>query len=91
MSGTIQSLILRRLATVKNDEVGRAIGHDESHVSRIGKGERGVRISEFDAFFHTLGLQVVEVDGDAVTIPTEKLRALKVLALEGLRFVGGDE
>ncbi|NMF98412.1 hypothetical protein GPA27_13555 [Aromatoleum toluolicum] len=91
MTDPLQTLILRRLASVKNEEVGRAIGHDESHVSRIGRGERGLRLEELGAFLESLGLKVVEVGGDSVTIPAEKLRALKVLARDGLRHIGGDE
>ena len=91
MTDPQQSLILRRMAVVKNDVVGRAIGHDESHVSRIASGERGIRIGEIAAFLGALGLQVVEVGGDSVTLPTRKLRALKELAFDGLRQIGGDE
>lgn len=91
MTDPLQTLILRRLAAVKNDAVAQAIGHDESHVSRIGTGERGVRLAELGAFLGALGLKVIEVGGDSVTLPAEKLRALKVLARDGLRHIGGDE
>lgn len=91
MSNSVHSLILRRLASVSNSAVGRAIGHDESHISRIAKGERGIRISELDAFFQALGLRVDEYGGDAVTLPAEEVRAMRVLARKGLRYVGGDE
>lgn len=91
MTDALHSLILRRLAAVKNEHVAQAIGHDESHVSRIGTGDRGVRLVELGAFLEALGLKVIEVGGDSVTIPAEKLRALKVLARDGLRHIGGEE
>lgn len=88
MTDPIQTLILRRLAAVKNDEVGKAIGHDESHVSRIGKGERGIRLDELGPFLTALGLQVVEVVSDSVTLSARKVRALKEFAFDGLRSLG---
>lgn len=91
MNAAVKDLIMRRLASAKNVDIGRAIGHDESHVSRIMSGERGVRISEMDAFFRSLGLHVVELGGDAVTLPAEEVRAMRVLARKGLRLIGGDE
>lgn len=91
MTDPLQTLILRRLASVKNEEVGRAIGHDESHVSRIGRNERGLRLEELGAFLDALGLKVIEVGGDSVTLPKEEVRSLQVLARKGLRLIGGDE
>src|SRR5574337_1122827 len=41
----VRDLILRRLAAVKNEVVGEAMGCDASHVSRISAGERGARLS----------------------------------------------
>ena len=80
MSDMFSNLILRRMASTKNAEIGRAIGHDESHVSRILSGERGVRISEMPNFFLSLGLRLVEVGGESVTLPAEEVRAMRVLA-----------
>lgn len=91
MTDPLQSLILRRLAATKFSPVASAIGHEESHVSRIASDERGIRLSQLGPFLSALGLRVVEVGGDAVTIPAEKLRALQVLARDGLRFIGESE
>lgn len=88
MTDTLHGLILRRLAAIKNEAVGLAIGHDGSHVCRIGSCERGVKIDELERFLGALGLRVIEVGGDSVTLPAEQVRALKVLARGGLRFLG---
>jgi transcriptional regulator with XRE-family HTH domain len=82
----LQTLVLRRLASVKHKAVAEALGTDESKVSRIASGERGINLERLEAFLRELGLVVVEVGGNAVTIPAEKYRALQVLAREALRF-----
>jgi hypothetical protein len=79
------SLILRRLATLKNETVAREIGHDGGHVSRIASGERGVRLPELESFLTALGLAVVEMDGPAVTMSMERAKAIELLAMEALR------
>jgi hypothetical protein len=84
MNSTLQSLILRQLAGVKNTTVAQAIGHDDGHVSRIASGERGLRISELEAFMKSLGLRVVLCDGEMVTMPKAEHEALKTLARKGL-------
>ena len=79
-----EALILRRLATVKNQVVGEAIGHDDSHVSRIAANERGIRLRELDAFLKTLGLRLIECDGETATLPRDELEALKLFARKAL-------
>jgi hypothetical protein len=54
--------ILQRLASVKNEEVGRAIGKDHSTVSRISSGEAGVKLNDIEGFLSALGLKVVDVN-----------------------------
>lgn len=91
MTNPVQSLVLRRLASVQYEEVARRLGRDVPHVSRIASGERGIRIDELDALFDALGISAGEVGGDAVTLPAEEVRAMRVLARKGLRFIGGEE
>ena len=85
-SQPLQTLILRRMASVKHKAVAEAIGADESTVSRMVSGERGLALDKLESFLAALGMTVIEVGGDAVTIPREKYRALQVLAREALRF-----
>ena len=79
-----ESLVLRRLAGVKNVVVAQAIKHDEGHVSRIASGERGLRLGELEAFLKALGLRIIECDGQVVTLPAEEHEALRVLARKAL-------
>lgn len=85
-SQPLQTLILRRMASVKHKTVADAIGSDESTVSRMASGERGLSLDKLEAFLAALGMTVIEVGGDAVTIPRQKYRALQVLARDALRF-----
>lgn len=80
----LESLILRKVATVKNDTVAQAIAHDAGHVSRICSGERGLKLSDLQAFFDVLGLKVIECEGETVTIPRKTLDSLKHLVKESL-------
>ena len=83
-TSSIEGLILRRLAGVKNAAVAAAIHHDEAHVSRIASGERGLRIHEFGPFMAALGLQVIECDGQVATLPADELAAIRLLAKKAL-------
>lgn len=80
----LSSEIMRRAAGVKNTVIGAAIGHDDGHVSRILSGERGLRLDELEPFFLSLGLYVIESDGEMVQVSADKLAALKLLAREAL-------
>jgi len=79
-TSNLHSLILQRVATVKNSSIAVAIAHDEGHISRITSGERGLRITELEPFFKALSLRVIECDGQVSTIPTKELEAYKLLA-----------
>lgn len=83
-ASNLESKILRRVASLKNSTIAGAIGHDESHISRIMSGERGIRICEMYDFFTTLGMRVIECDGAVVAIPAAELEAYKILARKAL-------
>ena len=76
--------ILRKAAGVKNAVIATAIGHDDGHVSRILSGERGLRLDELQPFLSSLGMRVIDSDGEMVNISADKLAALKLLAREAL-------
>lgn len=81
---TVESLVLRRLAGVKNATVAAAIRHDEGHVSRIASGERGLRLCELEPFLAALGLRVIECDGPVASLPADELAAVRLLARKAL-------
>lgn len=80
----LESLVLRRLAGVKNLSVAQAISHDEAHVSRIASGERGLRLHELEPFFNALGLRLIECDGAVVSLPAEEVASMRYLARKAL-------
>lgn len=84
MNSRLESLILRNLATRKNSVVAAAIGKDETCISKISHNDRGLLLSELEAFLRSLGLEVIECEGDVVSIPEEELRALRCLARKAL-------
>lgn len=81
----LQTLVLRRMASVKHKAIAEALGTDESTVSRIASGERGINLERLEAFLTELGLAVVEVGGQAVTVSRDKYRATQLLAIEALQ------
>lgn len=58
----LANVLMRRLASVKNADVGRAIGRDESTVSRIGSGELGIKLDDLQGFLTALNLKVVDIN-----------------------------
>lgn len=83
-ASNVESLVLRKLAGVKNATVAHAIRHDEGHVSRIASGERGLRLAELGPFMAALGLRVIECDGAVESMPAEEAAALRTLARKAL-------
>lgn len=85
----LHSLILRRLALIKNETVAKEMGWDPSFLSRVTALDRGVRINDLERFLELLGIRCLENEGDLVVMSAEEARALQVLARKGLRFDGG--
>lgn len=85
----LESMILRRAGDATYTKVADAIGKDVSTVSRVFSGQSGVQLVDLEAFLAALGLQVVEVGGDSVTITAEEYHALQVLARKSLKFERG--
>jgi len=84
MNSKIESIILRKIASAKNISVAQSIGHDESFVSRLASGERGIKLCELEGLFNALGLKLIECNGDVVSMPKEEAEALRVLARKTL-------
>lgn len=91
LSRNIESLILRRLATVKQNVLAEALGCSETRISRLASGKASIKLSELGPFLHALGIVATEVGGDHVTLPRAKVRAMKILARDGLRFEDDEE
>lgn len=47
---------------MKNQDVGDAIGRDESTISRIASGELGLKLNDLYGFLNALGLKVVSAN-----------------------------
>ena len=78
----VESLLLRRLASVHQKVVAAAIGSDETLVSRFASGDRGLRINQIGPALESLGLKLVSAD--EVTLPADELNALQILARKSL-------
>jgi len=81
---SLQTLILRRFATVGQKAVALDTKIDDSMLSRFLSGERGLKLDQIGPVFDALGLRVVEADGEIVSLPVEELNAYKLLARKAL-------
>lgn len=74
----LSQTILQRLAKVKNQDVGAAMGKDHSTVSRIASGETGIRLDDLHPFLAALDLKVV--DANQVCVDRGVYEAYRTLA-----------
>lgn len=82
---TTEHLIRSRLADLSNEQIAAALGRDQSVASRIRSGEAGIPIGKLGAFMATLGLAVVEANGDMVTVPASRYREAARALIDELR------
>lgn len=79
---TVESMLLRGLASVGQRTVADAIGGDETLVSRFASGTRGLHIGQIGPAFAAMGLKIVPAD--SVNVPLSELQALRTLARKAL-------
>lgn len=84
MEDPVHSLILRRLASVRYEEVARVLGRDVAHVSRIASGERGIRVDEIGPFLRAIGIPVEWPEVDGAEDSNERIHALLILARDSI-------
>lgn len=80
----LQTSLLQRISRRTQTQVADAAGIDKSAMCRIVSGERGVFLHELYDLLDALDLAVVECDGEVVSVPSEEMEALRVLARKGL-------
>ncbi len=74
------ALILRRVVAVQQNNVAAAMGWDVSKTSRFFSSNAGVNIEELEKLFSSLGLTVIESDGDMVTMTRQEYESIRFLA-----------
>lgn len=77
-------LLLQQVAEKSQTAVANAIGRDVSTVSRFFLGQGGVHIDELEDLMNSLGLKIIECEGDIVSLPREHFEALRVIAKRGI-------
>ena len=84
MTSILATQLMQATASIKNEVIAQAIGHDAAHVCRITSGERGIKIGELEAYLKALGMKAIKCEGEIVSIPKSEHEALKILARKGL-------
>jgi hypothetical protein len=74
--------LLRRVAKAKNAAIAKAIGKDESTVSRIVSEETGIKLSDLDAFLRAVGMKCV--DASQVCVDREVYKSWRTLAVTAI-------
>lgn len=77
-------MLLQRVAEVGQRSLVDALQRDPSYVSRFFSGKSGLHINELEHVFSTLGLRVIQCEGETVTLDKEEYEALRVLAKKGI-------
>ena len=78
------SIILRRIAQVHQDNLAKEVGLSTTQVNRIVADENGIKLSLLGQFLGSLGLRVVEDNGDKVVIDRQEYEAVARLAAKYL-------
>ena len=79
---TVESMLLRALASVGQRTVAEAVGGDETLISRFASGARGLHINQMGPALDAMRLKIVPAD--SVSIPVAELEALRTLARKAL-------
>lgn len=82
----LPQIILRRLASKKNQAVAAAMGRDDSYISKISAGDVGIKLEDLGRFLDALDLKVV--DKNQVCVSKEIHLSYKTLAAEYLTLQG---
>ena len=80
MTNNLDQIILQRVAVKGLSALSESVGHDNSHWSKFHSSQIGIKLSDIEPYLETLGLKVIECEGDVVSVPVDELEALKCLA-----------
>lgn len=83
----INSVVLQRLASVKNAVVADALGCSDSGISRIAGDEKALTLRQWCETLAALDLEIVESEqgGAVVNVPRDEYEALRTLARRSLQ------
>lgn len=79
-----ESHLLRCVADIGQTNIGLAIGHDKSYVSRLFSGEGKAGIDEFLKMLDVCGLRISAVTDEEVTLPKSEHDALVTFATKAI-------
>lgn len=81
-TSNIESLFHRLIAKAKGTEVAKAVGVDDSHISRFQAGTQGLKIDQIGPFLDALGLQIVSKTD--IFVDAEYLESIETLSRRGI-------
>lgn len=79
-----ESQILQQVAIIGQTDIGLAIGHDKSYVSRFFNSECKLGKEEFLKMLDVLGLRLASVTDEEVTLPKAEHDALVTFASKAI-------
>jgi len=85
-----ESVLLRALNEAGLGPVSRAIGHDQSYLSKWRNGDLGLKPDDLFAMLDQLGLKLVSAGPDMRVIDEQDYRTLLNLANKGLRALNNE-
>ena len=79
-----ESQILQQVAIIGQTDIGLAIGHDKSYVSRVFSGEGKLSKEEMLRMLDVLGLRLSSITDEEVTLPKAEHDALVTFATKAI-------
>ncbi|QBQ56202.1 XRE family transcriptional regulator [Nitrosococcus wardiae] len=76
--------LLRRIAMTRQNVISERTGLSDSQVNRIVSSQSGLTLGKVVPFLCAIGYEVIEREGDMVSVPREEYEAMRTLARKAL-------
>lgn len=80
-----EAFLLRRIAMTHQNVIAEHTDTSTSQINRIVAKQAGIPLDKVVPFLNAIGMDVVERQGDMVTVPRDEFEAVCVLARKALR------
>ncbi|ADE14125.1 conserved hypothetical protein [Nitrosococcus halophilus Nc 4] len=79
-----ESDLLRRIAVTHQNAISEQTGLSTTQVNRIVSGKAGISLGKVVLFLYALGYEVIEREGEMISVPREEYEAMRTLARKAL-------
>ncbi|ADE14303.1 hypothetical protein Nhal_1135 [Nitrosococcus halophilus Nc 4] len=76
--------LLRRIYMTQQNTISEKTGLSTTQVNRIVSGKAGIGLGKVVLFLYALGYEVIEREGEMISVPREEYEAMRTLARKAL-------